>query len=80
MIVSAAVKLNNKVYSLTKPNRHGDIIRMMAKEGITDFQNYVMGFLTDKNKFLTRKQAAKHAYRYKQINKKLSGLLSEDLW
>lgn len=82
MITHVAIKYDGMVYSLPKPNRHHDVIRMIGGIAGPDVQ----GFLDDKGYFLTRKQAFIHAQFHGQVLPRAPGqyngdqLFSEDLW
>jgi hypothetical protein len=45
-----------------------------------DKTKFKQGFLTNTDRFVTRKEAAHIAYKCGQINKQLKTLFSEDLW
>lgn len=82
MIVTSAIEMDGKIYtSLSKsPCRHSDIIIEYA--GKIRFPHYkaIQGFLTDNNRFLSRSQAAEHAFQCGQIKEPTNTILSEDLW
>lgn len=72
MITHVAIQdINNKIWSLPKPNRHHHIIAEISKQGRGVcwklLKEHVQGFLNDKGKFLNRKQAFFEAARCKQI-------------
>jgi hypothetical protein len=82
-ITHVAIKYANKVFSLPRPNRHHDVIRMIG--GI--YGEDIQGFLDANGVFLTRKQAFYIAKASGQLNrnpdpKHYQGdeLFSEDLW
>lgn len=61
--------------------RHPDIIgQYTVLKGRTALQKYEHGFLTSKNRFVSRIEAAKIAFAAKQINKPKKDLFSEDLY
>jgi hypothetical protein len=74
MIISAAMLINSKIYT---GKRHYNIIK--DNPGLT-FKDGIQGFVDDKDKFLNRKQAAIEAFKCGQISKKVTVLLSEDLY
>jgi hypothetical protein len=88
MITHVAIKYDGKIYSLPAPNRHHNVIRMIAEEnGVGIIGPDVQGFLDDKGNFLDRH----NGYIYAQANgqlKRMPGpqfyqgddLYSEDLW
>lgn len=73
--------------SLSKPNRHADIINHLQKENVfVNEINSEFGFMLD-GKFLTRQEAMYHVLDIGQIRKgeywdqdKYTSLHSEDLW
>jgi len=84
MITHVAIKYNDVVYSLPKPNRHHHVIRSIPG-GIAGPD--VQGFLTDRGVFLDRCDAYNYAQLYGQLKrdpdpKAYQGteLFSEDLW
>lgn len=83
MITHVAIHYNHKYYSLPAPNRHHNVIRMIAAENGVGIQGPdVQGFLRDGHKFLNRKQAMNHAIHVGQVQGKerMTELFSEDLW
>jgi hypothetical protein len=73
------------VYSLPKPNRHHDVIRLIFDQtgsGISGTD--VQGFLTDDGTFVNRVDALAIALRTNQVlnpsNVRANRLFSEDLW
>jgi len=83
-ITHVAIKDNNNViHSLPKPNRHHDVIRMMAKNGADIPVAGVQGFLTDAGVFADRVEAKEIAINANQIIRescKSNRLYSEDIW
>lgn len=80
MIKEAAILKDGKIYT---GYRHDVIIRayppgFFISRG--EECNSIQGFVTDKGKFLNRKEAGKHAYECGQINKLINCLMSEDLY
>lgn len=87
MITHVAIQYNGKIYSLEKPARHHDVIRMIAKEnGVGVKGSDTQGFLTSDGTFLNRRDAFKLASTNGQMlprgpNEYNGGeLFSEDLW
>ena len=89
MITHVAILYNSKVYALAKPNRHHNVIRMIAEDNGVGIAGYdTQGFVNDKGYFLNRKQAYRYAKSVGQLDrsKHPSGsydgdeLYSEDLW
>ncbi len=91
MITRAAVKLH--IYDtgrdiLLPVHRHCDVRIIMAQFGYyreSDYRRDMEGFLTDKDIFLDRCQAADHAYECGQLvesaeEPSIEILFSEDLW
>jgi len=82
-ITHVAILQQDRIYSLPKPNRHADVIRMMITEhGMEGPVNGIQGFLTEIGGFMNRKDAAKFAVASGQVkNLNVEGeLFSEDLW
>lgn len=87
-ITHVAIKFNNKVYQLPPPNRHHDIIRLIASEnGVGINGPDVQGFVDEDGEFLTRKQAFALACVNGQLKRRTdpgtyqgNELYSEDLW
>lgn len=79
---TAIVDPDGKIFSVDRPGRHHDVIRIMTEAGSVDKPGRVQGFLTSCGVFVTRYQAAKLAMRAGQIEKPKWGreLYSEDLW
>lgn len=64
-ITSVAIKdANGRIWSLPKPNRHGDVIKLMLSNGVKGEGE--CGFLAD-DKFLSRIEAFKNALENNQI-------------
>lgn len=81
---------NNQIHYLNKPNRHGDVIKLLIAQNYSNeyIKNCVQGFLTNNNEFKTRQESYVIA---KQANQLLYEnditvfnddvvLVSEDLW
>lgn len=80
MIISSALKFNGKIYVGL---RHHNCIRAAVVD--TGIKPVIgeQGFITDDWKFLTRLEAAEHAFECGQVAEKIThpvGLFSEDLW
>ena len=85
MIVGVAIKdSGGTVVALGKPARHHDVIKYMCDElGYASVPgDFEQGFMTDKGKFLTRKEAVDEAVACGQMKnpKWPPDLYSEDLW
>ncbi len=90
MIVRAAIKY--KIYYLDKEvilplHRHCDGGIILKAFGFMpgDFKIIEQGFLTDKDEFLDRREAADYAYECGQLvetaeEPRIDRLMSEDLW
>lgn len=85
MIVAAAIRKGDKVYTLPPPARHHDIISLIATE--TEERPAVkhpdvQGFVTDDGTFVDRKRAIRIAIEAGQITRPKwpPNLYSEDLW
>jgi hypothetical protein len=85
-ITHVAIKYDGKVYSLPKPNRHHNVIRMIAKENGVGIKGAdLQGFLDDQGTFLNRRKAYALACVNGQLSRRPDGyqgleLYSEDLW
>jgi hypothetical protein len=78
IIIAAAIKTPEWVH---RGRRHGEIIKeIVDRRGNFDKLNSIQGFVTSKDRFLDRKEAAQFAYEIKQTKELKSPLLSEDLW
>ena len=84
MITHVAIKYDGTVFSLPKPNRHHDVIRMIARlNGVGIAGPDVQGFVTDTGIFLGRRQAMLYALDHEQVLNPvghITQLYSEDLW
>ena len=85
MITHVAIIYEGLVYMMPKPKRHHDVIKFICDTLQIDFiGENIQGFGTDKNVFLDRIEAQKHALVCNQVLdvSKLRGqwLFSEDLW
>ena len=75
MITSAAIKYNNLV---CVGKNHAEIIFNLILETHLE-KSHVEGFITDAGKFLTRREAADHAFESGQIKERKRELFSYDL-
>lgn len=88
MITHVAIKYNNRTFSLPAPNRHHDVIRLIAKENGEGIKGPdEQGFLDNYGNFLTRYEAMQHAIKHNQLIRTNQTniyqgpkLFSEDLW
>lgn len=85
-ITHVAIQYAGKTYSLPAPNRHHNVIRMIAAEnGVGVKGPDIQGFLDESGEFLNRRIAFTLATANGQINRRPGGyagpdLYSEDLW
>jgi hypothetical protein len=83
MIVSAALKMDNgAVVSLPAPARHGDVIAVLSRLGLSGAVGLdaEQGFLTSGGTFAHRRLAHRIAFKAGQIASMEGELYSEDLW
>lgn len=87
MITHVAIRWREKVYSLPKPNRHHDVIRLIAEENnvsYVDAREDDQGFLDENGQFYRRRAALMHALMHNQVKDpkqvRLGMLFSEDVW
>lgn len=87
MITHVAIRFGGKTWSLPKPNRHHDVIRLIAEEtGVkkVDAHGDDQGFLDENGTYYRRSQALVHAFEHDQIKDpkgiRLNMLFSEDVW
>lgn len=91
MITHVAIRFQDRIWSLPKPNRHHHVIRLIADEtGVTSVDAYLddQGFLDDQGNYLTREEAFAHAAKAGQLvelmkpenRRNLALLFSEDVW
>jgi len=84
MIVAAAIKTPDKVWTLPRPKRHDDIIRAMVQAGASARRTGAcQGFVNSEGEFLTRGLAAQEAFICGQLPGKAKAppiLMTEDLW
>lgn len=80
--MGVAVKSGDLCIALPKPKRHGDCIRQIMLLGTenSDWNRAEnQGFYDEQGVYLTRDEAAKHAYECGQLNHK-HGTTSECYW
>jgi hypothetical protein len=80
MIVSSALLLTDG--EVVKGYRHWQAFTLTRAKRKT-YKKAVQGFVTDTGAFLDRDQAARHAYRCRQVERRIAvrgHLMSEDLW
>jgi hypothetical protein len=83
MITHVAIKFNGTLYSLPKPYRHHDVIRLIHVQTGSRNIHGEQGFLDEKGWFLNRQQALYNAVMSKQQFRHYpehKELFSEDLW
>ena len=83
MIVGVTCWLNRDRYDLPAPNRHHNVIHLLASKGLPGrVKPDDQGFYTDTGEYLDREQAREYALRIGQITKAAHSrdLFSEDLW
>ncbi len=83
MITHVAIRLDDgAVWSLPRPFRNHNVIRIIAQLTGADFVDGEQGFLDLTGRFLTRDEAIPVAEASGQLGKFLIGsiLTSEDLW
>lgn len=82
-IVAAAILQDGVVYSVSRPGRHHNVIRMMYESGNPQEEGHVQGFVTNEGIFVDRKDAYIIARDAGQILDKTfpsDTLFSEDVW
>lgn len=84
-ITHVAIRFQEKIYSLPEPNRHHDVIRLIAEQtGVSyvDSKGEDQGFLDSSGRYLNRKQALLNARLHNQIKGTIiqNQLYSENLW
>ena len=86
-ITHAAIRFRGAVYSLPAPNRHHNVIRLIAEQtGVSRVgaSGDDQGFLDASGAYLTRQQALVSALENDQIkdptNVRCGMLFSEDVW
>lgn len=84
MIVKAAIKIGDVVWSVPAPGRHGHVIRYYYKntgKGILRQPSVVQGFIDTNEGFVDRVRAKEIAINEGQIVETLfDQLYTEDLW
>jgi len=88
MITGVAIRNENMVISLPRPNRHSDCFAYAQKMGINLSDSGLgkkadhQGFVTHTGKFLNRVETARYLRRTKQVTVVKIGkvAISEDLW
>ena len=84
-VEKAAIRLNDIVYSLDRPNRHHSIIAFLVENGEKPPIKGEQGFVLSDGSFSNRKDALQIAIASGQVvldncKAPLIGLFSEDLW
>lgn len=87
-ITHVAIRFQGKVYSLPEPNRHHDVIRMIAREtgaATVNAREDDQGFLIDGQQYVRRGPALRIATKSGQLKpggmgSRLGKLFSEDVW
>lgn len=75
-------------YVMCSARRHGNIIAQMkaltdlrtVKNGTSSVGEYEQGFLTNKNRFVSREESGKIAFNAGQTKELKTYLFSEDVW
>jgi hypothetical protein len=86
MITHVAIRSDGVLYSLPKPNRHPDVIKLIADKTGKPMGKNLQGFIDDKEGFVTRKHALTLAMEVGQIldpnsdGPRIGILFSEDIW
>lgn len=86
IIVAAAVEHESGIISMPRPARHGDIINWLCKNVVSHGRNYNCGFVTNRGRFVERKEATQIVRAAKQGDCRIGPmnpydlLFSEDLW
>jgi hypothetical protein len=83
LIVGVAIVFENQLYSLPAPNRHHNVIRLIAEEnGVGINGPDVQGFVDQSGKFYNRRQAMTLVRTNGQLKIETTNfeLFSEDLW
>lgn len=81
-IECAALLHESGIHSVEPPERHYHIIKNLAKQGFDIPIKGKQGFLTNKGRFVNRKEAADIALKAGQIKNLIAppNLFTEDLW
>jgi len=80
---AAILALDGKVWSVPRPGRHHDVIRVMKQEGYDTPIQGEQGFLLSDGRFARRTSALTVARRANQLIRKTNPqhmLFSEDVW
>ncbi len=82
MLISVAIRTEQQTYALPPPNRHHDVIHMLAEMGHATPITGEQGFIDDQRGFVNRRDGAQIALDQKQTTglKWPPDLFSEDLW
>jgi len=82
MITAVAIRTAQDTYELPRPNRHHDLIHMLAGMGHATPITGEQGFIDDQAGFVTREEAAHIALAQGQVTQLHAppSLFSEDLW
>lgn len=80
-IAAAACLFLGEVHHVPRPGRHADVLRhMLESTGRTLAGSETQGFLTDRGRFVDRREAAKIALAAGQIPNAVDELFSENVW
>lgn len=89
VIVAVAIKTLTETYSLPKPNRHHNVLKVMDNLYVEhDYNTEIQGFLDSNGRFMNRKDAFILAESNGQLNRSNhpknsyngNELFSEDIW
>lgn len=84
MITHVAIVYQGRTYSLPRPFRHHDVIKVIYEATHEPMGQAEQGFLNDKGQFLRRKPALIEAKRCNQLIPRAlcsgGNLFSEDVW
>lgn len=81
MIIGVAIEYDGLVVALHRPNRHHNIIHLVYEKSnkVTKGSDR-QGFIDHNGKFLTRYEAAHHAFQVGQLQDKYDGKLQGPRW
>lgn len=83
-VVAAAIRVGGIVWHLPPPARHCHLVHAWSQshwhDGPTPIPAHEQGFWTSAGTFVGREEAARIAYRAKQLSCLKDHLYSEDLW
>lgn len=82
-IVAAAVQFEGWTFSLLPPARHGECLTLLHACRPDSFGKEIQGFVTSRNRFVTRiegKNIARSAGQLIERASSLEELFSEDMW